>query len=273
MVAAITPEKIGATYEEGSNPSASIPYTVTGTTEKPICDQLILAYTPADVTLHNGNRISRNGWSQKLISTDPGIWDVVVKYGKGSSEQDQGGRGFAIDFDTGGGTFKITHGIAHVASYVASGVAPDHKGAINFKDGKAEGVEIVIPQFNFSEKHKLPASVVTDAYIDSLAGMVGCTNSGQYRAFAAEKLLCLGVSGAPSGEEFWELSFKFSAGVHRTGLTIGGISGIDKKAWDYLWVEEQPTVSGGDLTSGIKAVHVEQVYYSADYGVFRIPTG
>ncbi|MCJ7544508.1 MAG: hypothetical protein MUP47_08100 [Phycisphaerae bacterium] len=64
-----------------------------------------------------------------------------------------------------------------------------------------------------------------------MRGMLG-ENACQ---FAPGELLFLGGSGGEStGWEFAELTLPFAANPNRTGITIGDISGIDKKGWEYL---------------------------------------
>jgi hypothetical protein len=36
--------------------------------------------------------------------------------------------------------------------------------------------------------------------------------------------------------EDWEIAFKFAASPNATDLTVGDITGIEKKGWEYLWV-------------------------------------
>jgi hypothetical protein len=245
-----------------------LPYVVDGTDDKNTAQVALLAYTPETVTMLGGNSIKRSGVSMTYKGNS--IWECTVDYGRGDPIDDDSGS-FSVDFDTGGGTFKITQSISTTNRYAPAGeTAPNHKGAIGVEDDKIEGAEIVVPQFMWTEKHRIPKAIANQAYIVNLVNLVGHTNQAIFRGFAAESVLSMGVTGANSGQDMLDLSFKFSAQPHRTGITIGTITGIAKKAWDYLWVEYRPDPSGTTAQKIPKAVHVEKVYDYADFDQFRI---
>ncbi len=76
----------------------------------------------------------------------------------------------------------------------------------------------------------------------------------------------MGVSGGKHGRTgVYELCFKFAASPNKTGIAIGGISGIAKKGWDYLWVRYEKNTSNDSLVQIPKAVYVHQVYESGDF--------
>jgi hypothetical protein len=58
--------------------------------------------------------------------------------------------------------------------------------------------------------------------------------------------------------EDWEIPFKFAASPNATDLTVGDITGIEKKGWEYLWVryadaEDEETL----IQQPVAASHIE----------------
>lgn len=72
----------------------------------------------------------------------------------------------------------------------------------------------------------------------------------------------------------WEITFRFAALPNKTGLTVGDITGIAKKGWEYLWVlysEEEDTTSKR-LRKVPVEVHIEKVYEDDDFADLQIGT-
>ena len=101
-------------------------------------------------------------------------------------------------------------------------------------------------------------------------------NNAAWRVWSPGEVRILGVSGSPSGENQVELNFNFAAEPNITGLEIGTITGIDKRGWDYLWVEYDTTVAALRMVKRPFAVHVEQVYGYGNFaalGLTNVPWG
>lgn len=166
--------------------------------------------------------------------------------------------------------------------YTGSGeVRRDYKGLINVgSDGNANGVDIDVPTFTWSETHYVDDADVTTSYINALyAAVSNPINDDTFRDAAAGEVKILGVQGTrrfKGGD--WELNFKFAASLNVTSLTVGGITGINKKGWEYLWFhyERRPqtdTVSGMSFVSMIATnAYVEQVYGYSDFSTLGIGT-
>jgi hypothetical protein len=83
-------------------------------------------------------------------------------------------------------------------------------------------------------------------------------------------VLFMGASGARRGtdpDDRYEITYKFAASPNQDGMSVGGISGIQKRGWDYLWVQYGDDV---DPTAKVLikkpiAVYVEQVYPFASF--------
>jgi len=84
----------------------------------------------------------------------------------------------------------------------------------------------------------------------------------------------LGASGSQRGDGAWEITFRFAASPNVTGLTIGSITGIAKKGWEYLWVQYQDAEDTGAkcIVKRPAFVHVERVYDAGNYAGLGIGT-
>ena len=174
-----------------------------------------------------------------------------------------------------GGTQHITQSLQTVGSYAPPGKqAPDFKGAIGVTHDSVEGVDITIPVYNFSETHYIATAAVTGAYKAALFNLTGKVNDGAFRGFAIGEVLFLGASGSKRGEDDWEITFRFAASPNVTGLTIGDITGIDKKGWEYMWVRyaDAEDAAAKAIVKKPVAVYVEKVYETGDFAGLGIGT-
>ena len=172
-------------------------------------------------------------------------------------------------FDTGGGTQHITQSLVTQGRYGPS-ASTALAGAIGFDGQNVNGVDITVPVYQFSETQFFIPSYVTQAYKLGLMSTTGTVNQAPFRGFNAGEVLFLGASGTRKGlavADPWEISFKFAAQENQDALTVGGISGISKRGWDYLWVQY-----GADVDPTAKvlikkpiAVYVEKVYPDGDF--------
>ena len=171
-------------------------------------------------------------------------------------------------FNTGGGTEHITQSRGTVASY-GSG-APDFGGAIGVADSGVEGVDIVSPVYNFSETHYL-ATINKSTY----ANLTGKVNNASFKGFAAGEVLLLGVEGEKrDGVDDWELTFNFAASPNRANITVGSITGIAKKGWEYMWVRyayDKDATAKAVLQKPVN-IYIEKVYEEGDFGLLGIGT-
>jgi hypothetical protein len=201
------------------------------------------------------------------------LWEATVRYSLSSNTQPPPTGGSTFSFDTGGGTRHITQSLATVASYAPLGqTPPDFKGAIGVTNDSVEGVDIAVPVYNFAETHYLPDSQVTDQYKGVLFGLTGKVNDAPFRGFAAGECLFLGASGSKRSDSDWEISFRFAASPNATNLTVGDITGIAKKGWEYLWVRYADAVddTAKALVKKPVAAYVEQVYEFGNFAALGI---
>lgn len=253
-------------YSGGKN-SAEIPYIVRGATDEAEVKSAASASIPA----------TYSGMPRKSIEITERVnadsWRVVARFE--SMEYEPGEEPEPVfSFDTGGGTQHITQSIQTISRH-GPAATDQLGGAIGFDGENIEGVDIAIPVYNFSETHYKSAASVSTSYRLALFRATGTVNSSGFRGFAAGEVLFLGASGSRRGddaEDDWEITFKFAAQQNRTGITVGEISGISKKGWEYLWVQYAPVVDTA-VSQIIKkpvAVYIEKVYPDGNFGDLNI---
>ncbi|MCE5327907.1 MAG: hypothetical protein LLG01_15985 [Planctomycetaceae bacterium] len=258
-------------WTTGDNASVELVYILAGTDND----------TVAKAHVEGNTADTYQGLTRQSISLDPewadtatfnGRWTVTVRYGvRQPAEVGES----AFSFDTGGGTQHITQSISTIHKYAPAGkVAPDFKGAVGVSHENVDGVDITVPVYNFSETHYLADSAVTAAYKVTLFTLTGKTNSALFKGLAAGECLFLGASGSKRGAEDWEITYKFAASPNKTGLTIGDITNIDKKGWEYLWVRyvDAEDANAKTIVKKPQAVYVEKVYDEGNLALLGIGT-
>jgi len=246
--------------------SATTRYWVTGETDESVVTSTLLADLP--VTLA--------GLTRTNIRIEPlgsGMWDAEITYSLVvQSTSPQPGQP-TFSFDTGGGTQHITQSLGMIASQAPAGMtAPNFKGAIGVTADSVEGVDIVVPVYQFSETHVLPNTTVTDAYKRTLMQITGKVNSDVFRGFPAGEVLFLGASGTRRGTGDWEITFRFASSENKTGIAVGDIAGIVKKGWEYLWARYEEAEDAASLTIVKQpvAAYVEKVYTDTAFSALGI---
>lgn len=246
---------------DGSSSTDELRYTVTGTNDETAV--LALVKTTAPVVLYGLKRINVD-----VTPLGGGVWECTVSY-EGLPNDSE------YTFETGGGTVHITQSLQNVARYAATGqTAPDFGGAIGVNGDSIDGTDITVPVYNFTERHRISANLVTAGYKLALFSATGKVNDATFKGFAAGEVLFLGASGAKTGLEQWEITFRFAASPNVTNLNVGGITVAAKKGWEYLWVRFRDAEDGTAkaLVKRPVAAYVERVYETASFSTLGIGT-
>lgn len=258
-------------WNTGDNASVEMLYILTGTSDDVTAKNLISSSTPT----------SHNGLTRQSIQIEPewvdstagdGRWLATVRYGV-KPPAEVGESSFA--FDTSGGTQHVTQSIATVNRYAAPGkTAPDFGGAIGVTHDNVEGVDINVPVYAFSETHYLADSFVTPTYRGTLFSLTGKVNNGSFNGCAAGECLFLGASGSKRGTDDWEITYRFAASPNRTGISVGGIGGISKKGWEYMWVRyaDSEDAAAKAIVKKPVAVYIDRVYEEGKFALLGIGT-
>jgi len=204
-----------------------------------------------------------------INNPDACIWDATVRYGA-DARPDTGSSVFS--FDTGGGTEHVTQSLHTVATHAASGIAPSHGGAIGVTRDSVDGVDIIVPVYNWTEQHYLDDAYVTDSYKNTLFWLTGRVNQQSFRGKEPGEVIFLGASGSLRDEDDWEISFRFAASPNQWDLSVGTMTGIAKRGWEYLWVSYEDDEDQGSAIKTPAFVYVEQVYQYGDFSRLGIGT-
>jgi len=261
---AVVIELVGDQLTKGKSPRARLRYHVDGATTA--TEAYLLAKAASPITFSG---LVKQDVEVEELGT--GYYECSVLYG--IAEMGEPGQAPTWSFEIGTESFKLTQSLG-TRNY-PTGTDCDHKGAINVrKDGQGvtiEGAEIFIPVFTWEETHYYqPATVASYGFIQLCEGIVAHTNLNAFRVWQPCELILLGISGASRGEEAVPVTFKFATSRTRLSFAIHDITAIDKKGWEYLWVEYYPKENATALTSRPKAVHVEKVYEDADFALLGL---
>ena len=252
----------------GTNPTVELRYTIRGTNDDIEARSALAANSPALYDPWGSGLVFLPRNTITIQPVGDLLWEGIVRYGMIPATEQS-----TFAFDTGGGTQHITHSLATVARYAAPGkTAPDFKGAIGVTADSVEGVDITVPVYQFTETHYLPDSVVTPEYKATLFWLTGKVNNSAFKGFAVGECLFLGAAGSKRGSGDWEITYRFAASPNVTNLTIGDITGINKRGWEYLWVryaDAEDTVAKALVKKPI-AAYVEKVYLEDDFGLLGI---
>jgi hypothetical protein len=257
--------------QDGLQTSKQLGYLVTGFADDNDAKNAVLATVPLVVVALNGFPLPINQMDAEQLADE--IYEVDVTWG---DQQNKTNNTPVVTFDTGGETQKITQSISTSGMYAANGATPaNFNGAIGVTKDGIEGVSVGVPCHKWTEKHYLSDSIVTPAWRIAMTLLSHRTNNAQFRGFDTDMVQFDHVSGSKSGTELWEVTFYFEAGPHLTNLTVGSITGIDKKAWEYLWIDYLDTHdnAANRLVKTPIGVYVEQVYFQGDFSTLQIPTG
>lgn len=241
----------------GVNPSFEITYIVVNEPNEYDATELVVNGIDPTATIDGADYPITDVQGEALADE---IWEVTVTYG-----MKQGNvlnpEEHTVSFDTSGARAKVTHSLGTTA-YVASGTAPDFDGAVGVTKSSVEGAEVTVPGLTFSIKKRMPASIVTQSYINTLADLTGKYNNATFAGRAAGEVRFDGATGdqqAPGADV--DITYKFTVSPNASGLAVGGITGISKLGWQYLWVlfAESDDSTANFLVQTPLAVYVEDL--------------
>jgi hypothetical protein len=206
-----------------------------------------------------------------------GVWRGIAEYRVFVRPVPAASGDSFYNFDTGGGSQHVTQSLGTMNSYAPTGgTAATGHGAINtrWNNGSptVDGVDIIAPEYKFSETHYFADENITAAYKGIVFGLTGKMNNASFKGTDAGECLFLGASGQKRGSADWEITFNFGALPNKTNIAVGDITVGTKLGWDYMWVEYEADVSQTSLVQKPKNVHVERVYEFGDFSTLNIGT-
>lgn len=175
-------------------------------------------------------------------------------------------------FDTTGGKHKLSLAeggdLFRQWAYSPSLAPPDLKGAMNYDGKKVHGVDITVPNLEFTITVFYSPAVINITFVQEMGRKTGRVNSDPWLGFQPGELLFLGAAGdvpIPSlrGQKIKPIpiQLKFAASENRADIVVGSNPAlITKEGWDYIWVRYERMENGGlDFPVPVH-VYVDRVY-------------
>lgn len=228
----------------GSNDPAAIETAITAVLPTSIDGLIVTAYT------------------QRPRDDDDSVFDATVSYGQ--APQDGAPE---LSFELSMQTSHVTQSLERVHAYGTG--APNLPGiGFSSKDGKYEGTDIQIPVFTWRESVTRSRASVDNAFLGQLMTCASNpVNSATFRGFAIGEVMFLGASGGQKGADKMSIAYAFAGSPNLTGLSIGSITGIAKKGWEYLWAlyESNADDTNKFLVELPRAVYIERMYNTSNF--------
>ena len=206
------------------------------------------------------------GYRQDPHDEDERVFDATVSYGKYEPKTPAETNSEELSFDLSMVTQHITIGLERVSSY---GTNPPDLPGIGFNGDKYEGTDIQVPVFSFRITKYVPIATATStAYINNLMTCAANPiNDALFRGFAAGEVMYVGTAGSQRSNTDFSLTHAFAASPNLTGLSVGDITSIAKKGWEYLWAlyEKNEDTTNKFVIEVPKAVYVDRIYNSSSF--------
>lgn len=180
-----------------------------------------------------------------------------------------------VSFDTTGGTAHVTRAESEIVYSPPGETAPESNLTVGLTDDGIQGVDVPAPALSWTETWQIARDEVTWNYIRFLHDLTGALNDATFRGFDVAEVRFLGATAQPNGDDLFSFTFKFAASPSVEGITIGEISDVYKRGWDYLWVRYESSVDDAakKMTKRPIGVYVSQVSKLGDFSAIGIGTG
>jgi len=174
-----------------------------------------------------------------------------------------------VNFSTTGATTHLNQSLSTRGTYAAPGKqAPNYQGAIGVSDSGVDGVDVTVPAFEFTLKRKF--KYTSTAYLLACVALTGKTNSSPWQIFATGEALFLGAEGGENDQNWVDITYHFAARPNENNLSVGNITGVNKRGWEYLWVKHDEEVVADRVLQRPAAAYVEQVYPQASFATLGV---
>lgn len=233
--------RVGNLSADG-NASVSRSYTVLGATTEDAATSAVRSY----LALTIGEDLTLYGLVLDTIASTEevyGCWRSTATW-KTFARRSPPAKGESqFSFELGLEPVKVRHAIGGIVVYKAEDAADWTPELLNdLGDGETpEGVDIFEPTYDESETHWGPTAAITPTYRNKLKSLVGKVNDRPWKGWDTGEVLLRGISGTRRGSDDSELTFRWSVRENLTGITIGGVTGVNKTGWQYLWPRAKVT--------------------------------
>jgi len=249
--------------QSGQKPTVELLYTVRGTDDDVAAHAALESSAPA---FYRGLKRDHTA----IEPLGPGTWKGTAQYAAIEPLEVDAPQ---FEFDTGGGSSKLSQSRETVASYAPPGLlAPNFGGAINATKDGVDGVDIDVPAMKGTIRVAVAPEAFDRTYIKTLAYMAKKVNDAPFYDWQPGEVRFDGGTVCRRGSDKVEVMLTFLISQNASGLTVGTIGGISKDGWDYLWVLYEDVEDAGAkmLVKRPRAVYVERVYERADFSALGV---
>jgi len=271
----------------GQNPFRNVPYVITGANTEADAITALLAAAPTTV-----DALARTN-TYTLTEKGGDVWEGKIAYkpfptqlkdmSPGMGPLDPIATGHDAPATTASGCLEFSFGVKSEKIYNSgpyggtdahypSG-AVSQKGFINVGKDSVDGVDRNFPTCRITSSVVYASEDVTSTLWCAIGRLVGKTNQAAFRGFAIGEVMFMGGSLKQRDDGDWNATWEFEISENKTGLSVGTITGIAKKGWQYLWTKYQDGVDTGIPVKIPLAVFVENIYESGDFGLLKITSG
>jgi hypothetical protein len=158
---------------------------------------------------------------------------------------------------------------------------------INVTNDEVQGLEINSPILDVCEEHVFTEAQFSPSMRRALRDHLQKTNEKTFREFAIGEVLFVGASARKQAKR-WYVTFQFRVRRNVSDLSftlwkpfgaaglvftvIPSVVSVEKRGWQYLWIESVRMAQGDSVRVFPRAVHVATVYDEIDFGVLGIGT-
>lgn len=207
-----------------------------------------------------------------------GIWTATVPYSKKKNEDDeeqqqeqQADPFDGLSFNVGTESQRITQPIKTRGLYTKLGKSiPNKKSAIGFDGENVEGVDILVPTFDFTIERVFQRSKITNSFVKSLVDCAGKVNRSKFKDKDQHCCQFMGCAGGKESEKTWKLQFNFRAAETIRNFDVGDIKVEEKRGFDYLWVRYKTDIDEEAVVKVPLGVYVEEIIEERDFSVLGL---
>jgi hypothetical protein len=245
-------ERPGSRATTSKEPSFVGRYYAAGTNNSATVKAYALANTPATVLTLEGT-LWRND-IQVTPDADGGmVWEVDVFYGRVNRQVGSYSRRWEGTM----GTERRFNSLATVASYPGS--APSYGKLIGVDEDRIEGADFPVPSSMFVIEFKHPTGFFNDVQAANAEAIQGHVNSTIFFGRAAGEIMFWSFRGQEGTDAETTIEYTFVRKPNLTGLTVGTITGIDKRGHDHIWFRYTDAISEGRTVRIPQFAYVEQI--------------
>ena len=218
-----------------------------------------------------------NNLARQSIEREPvggGHWFLRARYAAAVQNNPplQYGDPERLTWESTGTTVRRTHAEV-VGTFSLLGYdVPDNGEAINVTNEGIEGVDI-----EYGYGRLTIESVITEASASTAYGLTLAThvkkavNASAWRGFDAGQARFVDYRMSSRGDGYWDLTRVFDVDANVTGGTFAGVSGIDKKAHEYLWALSERTedTTAKRVVEKTFACTVHRIYPEINFSVLE----